>query len=133
MEKSYVKIIVLTLICSVVLLYAQNYWTQDKKTTDLPKSTPEEQGMDSELLVEALSLLAEQEDYEVHSLLIVRNGYIVTDAYFYPFAAKTMHNTFSVTKSIHIQRSLVFWIRFAYFQKMVGSFLSGMRWKRNLG
>jgi CubicO group peptidase (beta-lactamase class C family) len=56
--------------------------------------------MDSELLVEALDILAEQEDYEVHSLLIVRNGYIVTDAYFYPFAEETLHNTFSVTKSI---------------------------------
>jgi CubicO group peptidase (beta-lactamase class C family) len=100
LEKSYVKIIVLTLICTVVLLHAQNYWTQDKKTTDLPKSTPEEQGMDSELLVEALNLLAEQEYYEVHSLLIVRNGYIVADAYFYPFAEETLHNTFSVTKSI---------------------------------
>lgn len=63
-------------------------------------STPEEQGMDSELLAEALDFLAEQEDYEVHSLLIVRNGYIVTDAYFYPFAEETKHNTFSVTKSI---------------------------------
>jgi CubicO group peptidase (beta-lactamase class C family) len=72
----------------------------DKITTDWPESTPEEQGMDSELLVEALDILAEQEDYEVHSLLIVRNGYIVTDAYFYPFAEETLHNTFSVTKSI---------------------------------
>ena len=101
MTKLYnVKIIVLTLTCSVLLLLVHNYWMPDKTTTDWPKSTPEEQGMDSELFVEALDILAEQEDYEVHSLLIVRNGYIVTDAYFYPFAEETLHNTFSVTKSI---------------------------------
>jgi len=101
MTKLYnVKIIVLTLTCFVLLLLVYNYWIPDKMTTDWPKSTPEEQGMDSELLFEALDILAEQEDYEVHSLLIVRNGHIVTDAYFYPFAEKTLHNTFSVTKSI---------------------------------
>jgi CubicO group peptidase (beta-lactamase class C family) len=101
MTKLYnVKIIVLTLTCSVFLLLVKNYWMPDKIRTDWPKSTPEEQGMDSELFVEALDILAEQEDYEVHSLLIVRNGYIVTDVYFYPFAEDTLHNTFSVTKSI---------------------------------
>lgn len=63
-------------------------------------STPEEQGMDSELLAEALDFLRGQDDYDVHSLLIIRNGFIVTDAYFYPFTKGTIHNTFSVTKSI---------------------------------
>ena len=72
------------------------YWPTDGWRV----STPEKQGMDSELLAGALTLLAEQDDYGVHSLLIIRNGYIVTDAYFYPFAEETMHNTFSVTKSI---------------------------------
>jgi len=62
-------------------------------------STPEEQGMDSELLAGALDFLQEQDYYEVHSLLVIRNGYIVTDAYFYPFAEGIMHNIFSVTKS----------------------------------
>ena len=94
------KIIVSVITCLVFLLLVLGYGMPDRATTDWPESTPEEQGMDSELLVEALDFLAKQENYEVHSLLIVRNGYIVTDAYFYPFAAKTMHNTFSVTKSI---------------------------------
>lgn len=94
------KIIVTAIICLIFLLLVLGYGMPDEVITDWSESTPEEQGMDSELLVEALDFLAEQEDYSVHSLLIVRNGYIVTDAYFYPFAAKTMHNTFSVTKSI---------------------------------
>jgi CubicO group peptidase (beta-lactamase class C family) len=73
-----------------------DYWPTDGWKT----STPEQQGMDSEMLTEVVRLLAEQDDYDVHSLLIIRNGYIVTDAYFYPFAEETMHNLFSVTKSI---------------------------------
>lgn len=74
MKNLYTKIKVLTLTCLVFLLLVHNYWTPDEITTGWPKSTPEEQGMDSELLVDALNLLAEQEDYEVHSLLIIRNG-----------------------------------------------------------
>jgi CubicO group peptidase (beta-lactamase class C family) len=72
------------------------YWP----TSGWQVSTPEEQGMDSGLLAEALDFLQEQDDYEVHSLLVIRNGYIVTDAYFYPFAEGIMHNIFSVTKSV---------------------------------
>ncbi len=62
-------------------------------------STPEEQGMDSELLAEMMDYLQEQNSFNIHSLLIIRHGYIVTDAYFYPFAQGYLHDLASVTKS----------------------------------
>ncbi len=61
-------------------------------------STPEEQGMDSELLAKACVFVREQE-LNVHSMLIIRHGYIVVDAYFYPFPPGTMHDIASCTKS----------------------------------
>lgn len=70
------------------------YWPTDSWQT----STPELQGMDSEKLGEVLDYIQE-EDINIHSLLIIRNGYIVTDAYFYPFAEGSIHDTASVTKS----------------------------------
>jgi len=54
--------------------------------------------MDTELLADAIEFVGEQE-FGVHSLLVVRNGYIVTDAYFYPFAPGTRHDMASATKS----------------------------------
>jgi len=36
----------------------------------------------------------------VHSLLVVRHGYVVLDAYFYPYTGETAHDVASVTKSI---------------------------------
>ena len=36
----------------------------------------------------------------IHNLQIVRNGYLVLDAYFYPYNGKTFHDTASVTKSV---------------------------------
>ena len=46
-------------------------------------STPEKQGMDSKILADALDYIRER-DLALHSLLIVRHGYVVLDAYFYP-------------------------------------------------
>jgi CubicO group peptidase (beta-lactamase class C family) len=67
--------------------------------SDFPISTPEAQGMDSELLAEAIEFLLEERDlYNIHSLTIVRNGHIVADAYFYPYQPGPMHNLASTTK-----------------------------------
>jgi CubicO group peptidase (beta-lactamase class C family) len=61
-------------------------------------STPEQQGMDSELLGNMLAAIHE-EGLNLHSLLIVRNGYLVVEAYFYPFQRDTKHELYSCTKS----------------------------------
>lgn len=62
-------------------------------------STPEERGMDSVQLAEMMDYLLEQNSFTIHSLLIIRNGYIVTDAYLYPFAPDTLHYLQSAGKS----------------------------------
>ena len=71
----------------------RDYWPTEGWRT----STPEEQGMDSEQLTEVLDYL--QRRLGIHSLLIIRNGYIVTDAYFYPFSQGSLHDLASATKS----------------------------------
>ncbi len=73
-----------------------DYWPTEGWRT----STPEEQGMDSELLAEALDSLREQKGFDIHNLTVIRNGYMVTDAYFYPFAqSRSLHDLASATKS----------------------------------
>jgi CubicO group peptidase (beta-lactamase class C family) len=71
-----------------------DYWP----TEGWRASTPEEQGMDSELLARAMGFVRER-NLNVHSLLVIRNGYIVADAYFYPFSRGSKHDIASVTKS----------------------------------
>jgi CubicO group peptidase (beta-lactamase class C family) len=71
-----------------------DYWP----TVDWLSSTPEEQGMDSQLLLDMMEYLIEQE-YDIHSLLVIRNGYVVLDSYIYPFEEGINHNLYSVTKS----------------------------------
>jgi CubicO group peptidase (beta-lactamase class C family) len=74
---------------------AQSYWpTQAWRT-----STPEEQGMDSEMLADMLETIQE-EDYEIDSVAVVRNGYMVVDATIFPFEPGSRHIIYSCTKSI---------------------------------
>lgn len=62
-------------------------------------SSPEAQGMDSEELVRAFEYVRDHQT-PIHSLTIVRNGYVVLDAYFWPFQAGQLHDLASVTKSV---------------------------------
>jgi CubicO group peptidase (beta-lactamase class C family) len=73
--------------------------TKHWPTREWRSSTPEAQGMDSAKLSEAFEFIR-QHEIPIHSLLIVRNGYIVLDAYFYPFESGRLHDGASMTKSV---------------------------------
>jgi CubicO group peptidase (beta-lactamase class C family) len=62
-------------------------------------STPEEQGMDSTRLAEMLEEILEG-NTSIHSILVIRNGYLVTEAYFQPYVRDTRMHVQSVTKSV---------------------------------
>ncbi len=62
-------------------------------------ASPESQGLDSAVLAEALDFVRAKK-IPAHSLLIVRNGLIVFDAYFYPYQGREVHDVASVTKSV---------------------------------
>jgi CubicO group peptidase (beta-lactamase class C family) len=74
---------------------ATDYWPTDGWRT----STPEEQGFDSAKLAEGLQILRDKH-IAIDSLLIIRNGYVILDAYFYPYDGSFPHNMASVTKSV---------------------------------
>jgi CubicO group peptidase (beta-lactamase class C family) len=60
--------------------------------------TPESQGLDSAVLAEALDYVRANR-IPLHSFLLIRNGVIVLDAYFYPYSGRELHDVASVTKS----------------------------------
>jgi CubicO group peptidase (beta-lactamase class C family) len=73
----------------------QDYWP----TKGWRTSTPEAQGMRSGVLADMLSLVQEK-GYRIESITVVRNGFLVVDAYFYPFRKGMKHSIHSCTKSI---------------------------------
>ena len=70
------------------------YWPTEGWRT----STPEEQGMDSQMLAGMVDEINERK-MKVHSLLVIRNGYLVSETYFDDFQPDTRHHLQSVTKS----------------------------------
>jgi CubicO group peptidase (beta-lactamase class C family) len=65
-----------------------------------PTSTPEAQGLNPVKLDSLVQEIRGGETYpDVNSLLIIRNGFLVVEAYFHGYDAKTLHMVQSVTKS----------------------------------
>lgn len=60
-------------------------------------STPEAQGMSSEKLNELFTAI-KRRGLDIHHLMIIRNGYVVTNCDFYPYTSDNLHVLNSVTK-----------------------------------
>jgi len=98
-----IRLVALWVMCATVLLGTgvpeagaqEPYWP----THGWRYSSPEAQGMDSEALVGAFDYIRDHRT-PIHSLTIVRNGYVLLDAYFWPFQDGHFHDLASVTKSI---------------------------------
>jgi CubicO group peptidase (beta-lactamase class C family) len=72
-----------------------DYWP----TQGWKGSTPEAQGMDSELLAQMLEEI-NTDGTNIYSVLVIRHGYVVTEAYFQPYTPDTKMHIQSVTKSV---------------------------------
>jgi CubicO group peptidase (beta-lactamase class C family) len=70
--------------------------SQSWPTKEWQTSTPEEQGMDSAALAQVVDFVG---IYKQDSLLIIRHGKIVVDAYYAPYVPNIRHDLRSVTKS----------------------------------
>src|SRR5215469_256275 len=63
------------------------------------ESTPEAQGIDSQALAGVVDNITKKH-LNVHSVTVIRHGYVVLDSYFYPYRPTATHDVASVTKSI---------------------------------
>jgi CubicO group peptidase (beta-lactamase class C family) len=70
------------------------YWP----TSGWRTSTPEEQGMDSSRLIAMLDSIRAQ-SLNLHSLLVIRDGYIVSETYFGSYDQDSRFQLYSCTKS----------------------------------
>jgi CubicO group peptidase (beta-lactamase class C family) len=88
-------ILTLTSSCGPFPSSAQEYWPGNEWRT----SPPEAQGMDSAQLADMLTFI-QKTDIRLHSLLVVRNGYLVLEVYYPPYNPRVRHGVASITKSV---------------------------------
>lgn len=65
---------------------------------DLPRSSPEEQGVSS-AGVQAFVLAADKNLDSLHSFMLVRHGHVVAEGWWAPYGRETPHSLFSLSKS----------------------------------
>lgn len=65
---------------------------------ELPRSTPEQQGVESALLDRLVAALDENEP-ELHSLMVVRHGHVIAEGWWSPYSAERIHELYSLSKS----------------------------------
>jgi CubicO group peptidase (beta-lactamase class C family) len=63
------------------------------------RSTPERQGIDSEILLRSIRRIRD-EDLDIRSLILIRNDHVILELYVHPYTRDTVHNVKSVSKSI---------------------------------
>ena len=73
--------------------------TAEWSTGGWQTSTPESQGMDSQIL-EAMLETVQNQNYNIDSITIIRNGTLVLEAAVYPYSQDSKHIIHSCTKSI---------------------------------
>ncbi len=104
MRKKYLFLIPLFAIITFVVLalspLPSQYTTQDVwPGLQWRTSPPEEQGIDSQGMVSLLQEIRQKES-NIHSLLIIRHGTLVTEIYFPPYDRNVRHSMRSITKSV---------------------------------
>ena len=94
------SISIVFIFLSAAIFSSATYATVNTFPTDgWPTSTPEKQGMRSQMLADMIAHI-KASSYSIDSVSIVRNGELVLDAYFHPFSKGMRHNIHSCTKSI---------------------------------
>ncbi|MEF3310479.1 hypothetical protein PV433_16465 [Paenibacillus sp. GYB004] len=103
------KILTVVLFLIIVVIDYSFYRSNDPASTEMSNdyfpesewrtSTPEEQGMDSEQLLRMIQYINDQKS-KIHSIVIIRNGYLVLDANFYPYRGDLIHTLQSTSKSV---------------------------------
>jgi len=74
-----------------------DYWPTD----DWRIALPSEHGLDEAILDEMLASIR-QRNLPLHSLLIIRDGYLVSETYFNGYTPDQRHEIFSCTKSLSL-------------------------------
>ncbi len=70
-------------------------WGQEKL---LPQSTPEAQGVSSQGILDFLQAI-ENSRHEFHGFVFLRNGYLLTQGWWWPYRSSLNHSMYSMSKS----------------------------------
>jgi CubicO group peptidase (beta-lactamase class C family) len=86
------------LTTAILILQTTRLFTIAQEATPLPRSNPETQGVSSRSLIDLVEAL-DSKIPGMHSLMIVRNGHVITEGWWAPYRAEDNHVLYSLSKS----------------------------------
>ena len=85
-------------LAMVALLVGSNFVFAQDAAKALPRSTPEAEGVRTDGILKFIQVADEEVD-SIHSLMVVRHGKVVTEAWWAPESADKPHVLWSLSKS----------------------------------
>lgn len=82
----------------MLLAMLSNCSTRNTKTTSLPRSTPEAEGVSSEGIITFLDSAATSR-HEFHSFMFLRHGKVIAEGWWDPYRPELRHTLYSTSKS----------------------------------
>ena len=70
------------------------------QTGELPRSTPEAQGISNGLLNNFYRHLVSKPDIDIHHIMVLRHDSVISEIHVAPYGPEDMHNVFSVSKTV---------------------------------
>ncbi len=96
MKKLYTLIALFCL--GTTLLAAAPEKTPVTGADGLKRATPESQGVPAQAIADLFKAI-DQKDYQVHSLMLIRHGYVIAEHWWDPYRAEEPHAMYSATKT----------------------------------
>ncbi|MBK9012846.1 MAG: serine hydrolase [Saprospiraceae bacterium] len=87
------------LIPSIIFYFLFAITSMAQPLVSLPRSTPEAEGVSSEDILNFLDVVAKYNKHEFHSIMIVRHGKVVAEAWWTPYRPDLRHTLYSCSKS----------------------------------
>ena len=85
---------------SAILLFFTLTFTVMAQVGELPRSTPEEQGVSSGLLNSFFRQLTSMPDVDVHHMMVLRHGKVIGEWHAAPYKATDVHTLYSASKTV---------------------------------
>lgn len=97
-QPSFSKYILqILIILMIVFITSIPQWVM-AQTSSLPRSTPEEEGVSSEGILEYITA-ADTSKHEFHSFMLLRHGNVIAEGWWNPYRPDLKHTMYSVSKS----------------------------------
>ena len=85
-----------------ILVCSSLYAKVSSETQSLPRSTPSEEGVSSEWIMKYIDAVEkEDKDQQLHSIMIIKDGKVITEGWWAPYTDTTIHPMWSVSKSFN--------------------------------